>query len=328
MSTDSSPPTALGSDAEDFLVWLAVERGRSNATIAAYRRDLMAWTAYLDHRQIGSLDAVSTAVINDWVAVMRSEGRAAPTVARRVVAVRSLYRFRVTEGISEVDPTAEAEQPRVNPGLPKALDEEVVVALMEAPVGDDPSARRDRALLEFLYGTGARVSEAVGLSLGDMDFIGGTVRLFGKGAKERVVPLGGAASAALDHWLAPGGRDAWVSDEWSRRADATAVFLNRRGGRLSRQSAWSIVRRHARAIGLEDELSPHALRHSCATHMLNHGADVRSVQELLGHASIGTTQVYTKVSAAHLRAAYDLAHPRARMSQVAQRGRSDGENSG
>ncbi len=176
-----------------------------------------------------------------------------------------------------------------------------------------PSApeRRDRAILEFLYGTGARISEAVGLSIGDVDLHDGLVRLMGKGSKERIVPLGRHCAAALGAWYEPEGRPAMSPRRWARRGDAEAVFLNQRGGRLSRQGMWGAVRKRGEAVGLESVLGPHVLRHSCATHMLDCGADIRSVQELLGHASISTTQIYTKVSTERLMAVYRAAHPRA-----------------
>ena len=310
-------------EVEEFLVWLAVERGRAASTVAAYERDLRAWVSYLASEGLHVADASATTVAA-WVGRLRADGMAPSTVARRVVAVRGLYRFCVSEGLVAHDPTAEVDQPRVPAGLPKALDEATVVALVESPSGTAPADRRDRALLELLYGTGARISEAVGLSLADVDLAGATVRLFGKGSKERIVPLGGAARSALGDWLCEAGRGAWVPEAWSRRDDAEAVFLNRRGGRLSRQGAWGVVKARAAALGIGAQLSPHVLRHSCATHMLDHGADVRSVQELLGHASIGTTQVYTRVSAAHLRAAYDRSHPRARRSDPPGEGASRG----
>jgi len=186
-----------------------------------------------------------------------------------------------------------------------------VEALLEAVVGDDAAARRDRAILEVLYGTGLRISELVGLRLGDVDLESALLRAFGKGSKERVVPVGRHAIAALTDWLAPGGRPALAPEQWKRRADADAVFLNRRGGRLTRQGAWLVVTRWGRIAGLDGKLTPHVLRHSCATHMLDHGADIRAVQEMLGHASVSTTQVYTKVSTERLFAAYRAAHPRA-----------------
>ena len=222
-----------------------------------------------------------------------------------------MHRYLVTEGLRRDDPTVDLEGVRVPSGLPKPLSEADVTSLLDAVTGSDPIAMRDRALLELLYATGARISEACGLSMGDIDFDARLVRLYGKGGKERIVPFGRAAAAALDDWFSPRGRMSMVPDQWRRRSDAEAVFLNTRGGRLTRQAAWAVVRHHGRRAGLRDELSPHVLRHSCATHLLDHGADLRVVQELLGHASISTTQVYTKVSQERLFDVYRAAHPRA-----------------
>lgn len=295
-------------EAEEFLTWLSAERGRSANTLVAYRRDLAAYVTWLGTRP---LDAVTEADLTAYVAHLRSSGKAAASVARAMVAVRSLHRFLALEGEVETDPSADVDVPRVPKGLPKALAEDEVERLFAQVVGDDPTARRDRAILEVLYGTGVRISELVGLSLADLDVDGGLLRAFGKGAKERVVPLGRHARAALTDWLAPGGRDALVPERWARRGDAEAVFLNRRGGRLSRQGAWGIIKVYGERAGLADRLSPHVLRHSCATHMLDHGADIRAVQELLGHASISTTQIYTLVSTERLWQVYESAHPRA-----------------
>ncbi len=234
---------------------------------------------------------------------------------RTLVAVRSLFRFRAQEGLSDFDPSAGVETPRVPSGLPKALTEAEVQALLDAVTGEDPVALRDRAVLEVLYGTGARISELCALRLGDVDLDGSMLRLFGKGARERQVPLGRWARVALDRWLSAEGRGSMEPERWARRDDAEAVFLNQRGGRLGRQGAWGIVRRYGDQVGLQGRLTPHVLRHCCATHMLDHGADIRAVQELLGHASISTTQVYTMVSNERLFAAYDAAHPRAHASR-------------
>jgi len=250
-------------------------------------------------------------MIEDYVALLRAAGRAPSSVNRALVAVRSLHRFLVDEGYAGSDPAGEVGGRRVPEGLPKALREDEIERLLVAVVGDDAVARRDRAIVEVLYGTGARISELVGLSLADVDVHAGLLRVFGKGAKERVVPLGRPARAALTQWLASAGRGALAPARWARRGDAEAVFLNARGGRLSRQGAWAIVRKYAEKAGLRGRLTPHVLRHSCATHMLDHGADIRAVQELLGHASVSTTQVYTKVSAERLRRVYEAAHPRA-----------------
>jgi integrase/recombinase XerD len=306
----------LGPQAEEYLSWLAVERGRAANTLAAYRRDLAHYEAALAARGRTPLDARAEDV-ERYVAGLRAEGQSAATVARAVSALRGLHRFLVDEESAGHDPTADLETGRLPARLPKALGEVEVARVIEGIVGDDPVARRDRALLELLYGTGARVSEAVGLNLTDLAGGDGLVRLYGKGSKERLVPLGAHAARALARWLGEGGRDELAPERWRRKGDAEAVFLNTRGGRLSRQGAFAVVRARGAEAGVE--LAPHALRHSCATHLLSHGADVRVVQELLGHASVTTTQLYTKVTSDHLRAAYDAAHPRAGVRPGARR---------
>ena len=304
-------PLELPLDVEEFLTWLAAERGRSRNTLAAYRRDLRAYHGWLRDRGT-SYAGAGERDLEDYVAHLRSLGRAPSSVARALVAVRACYRFLTEEGRLDADPAADVEVPRVPQGLPKALSEEEIERLLMQVVGDDALARRDRAMLEVLYGTGLRISELVGLSLSDLDLDGRLLRAWGKGGKERVVPLGRLARASLDAWLSAGGREDVVPQRWKKRSDADAVFLNARGGRLSRQGAWGMVRGYGAAAGLGDRLTPHVLRHSCATHMLDRGADIRAVQELLGHASISTTQVYTLVSTERLREVYEAAHPRAR----------------
>lgn len=308
--------TALPLEVEEHLTWLAAERGRSPNTIAAYRRDLRAYVEWLGERQLGD---VSPADIEAFVGDQRRIGKAPASVARGLVAIRSLHRFLADEIGAGRDPAVVVDVPRVPKGLPKAICEDDVASLIGAVVGWDPRARRDRAILEVLYGTGMRISELVGLSLSDLDLDGGLVRAFGKGAKERIVPLVGMANRAMGEWLGPSGRGAMEPERWARRGDAEAVFLNARGGRLTRQGAWLVVRAHGDRVGLGDRLTPHVLRHSCATHLLDHGADIRVVQELLGHASISTTQVYTLVSAERLRSVYESAHPRAMRSGSAGR---------
>ena len=294
---------------EDFLGWMASERGRSANTLAAYRRDLSGYEGWLAERELSVLTA-ARADIDEFVQERRVGGAAPSSIARQLAAVRMLHRFMCEEGVRADDPTADVEGVRVPAGIPHPLTEQEVDSLLAAVVGTDPAALRDRALLEFLYGTGARIGEACGLSLADLDRDHRVVRLFGKGAKERLVPFGRAASAALDTWIEEG-RPHMEPTRWARRGDQEAVFLNTRGARLSRQSAWAVVRRYGEAIGVADRLSPHVLRHSCATHLLDHGADLRIVQEMLGHASISTTQVYTKVSQERLWQVYRQAHPRA-----------------
>ncbi|MEX2292269.1 MAG: site-specific tyrosine recombinase [Acidimicrobiales bacterium] len=297
-------------EAEDLLLWLAAERGRAPSTLNAYRRDLRAYAVWLASKGL-SITSVAEVDVLAYTAHLRSSGLSPASVARALVPVRAVHRFLAVEGRVEVDPAAHVERPRVPRGLPKALNEDEIGCLLQAPAGNSPIARRDRAMLEVLYGTGVRVSELVGLSLGDVDLDAGLLRAFGKGSKERIVPVGGHATRALVAWLGEGGRPALVPARWRRRGDAEAVFLGQRGGRLTRQGAWDVLRRHGERVGLAGRLSPHVLRHSCATHMLDHGADIRVVQELLGHASINTTQIYTLVSTERLWEVYRSAHPRA-----------------
>jgi len=278
--------------------------------LSPYRRVLIGYTSWLAAKGL-SLHDVDRAALDAFVSGRRAEGSAASSVARQVAAIRMLHRFLVEEGTRGDDPSADIEGVRVPAGIPHPLSEDEVTALLQSPATNEPAGLRDRALLEFLYATGARISEACGLSLGDFDHEEQLVRLLGKGSKERVVPYGRHAAAALAEWLGPSGRPHMEPARWARRGDAEAVFLNSRGARLSRQAAWAIVKKYGDRVGIGDKLSPHVLRHSCATHLLDHGADLRIVQELLGHASISTTQVYTKVSQERLFDAYRAAHPRA-----------------
>ncbi len=294
---------------EEFLSWMVSERGRAANTISAYRRDLTSYAAWLSERGT-DLSSSTTDDLIAMIGVRKGAGLAASSIARQLAAIRMLHRFLVTEGERSDDPTANLDGVRVPAGIPKPLSETEVGSLLDAVVGHDPVARRDRALLELLYGTGARISEACGLSMGDIDFDARLVRVFGKGSKERIVPFGRAAAHALDDWFSPAGRVLVAPTRWRSRNDAEAVFLNRRGGRLGRQAAWAVVKKHGRAAGLGDQVSPHMLRHSCATHLLDHGADLRVVQELLGHASIQTTQHYTQVDRARLLAIHRQFHPR------------------
>lgn len=301
-------PLSLG--AEEFLSWLSVERGRSRNTIAAYRRDLSTWERWASDTGVDPMIA-SVEEVERHLSALREGGRNPASVARAVSTLRGLYRFLVDEGIVRADPTTDLASPKPPRRLPKALDEDQTMRLIDSVRGIEPLDYRDRALLELLYGTGARISEVVGLSIADVQSDDGLLRVFGKGAKERLVPLGTAARHALTDWLSPVGRPLVVPEKWSSRHDAEAVFLNTRGSRLSRQGAWLVLKRHASRVGLSAQVSPHVLRHSCASHMLAHGADIRVVQELLGHASVTTTQLYTKLSPEHLRASYESAHPRA-----------------
>jgi len=295
---------------EEYVSWLAVERGRARNTIESYRRDLADYERSLAGRGRTPADATPRDV-EEHFGGLRAAGHSAASLARALSVVRGLHRFLLDEGMATRDPTSDVVAARIPARLPKALSEDAVARLIDAVTGTTPEARRDRALLELLYGTGARISEAVGLDQADLSGSPGLVRLYGKGSKERLVPLGRCAARALKDWVTPTGRGALIPARWRHRGDAEAVFLGSRGGRLTRQAAFAIVVKHARAAGLRENVSPHTLRHSCASHMLAHGADIRVVQELLGHVSITTTQIYTKVSPEHLRATYEAAHPRA-----------------
>ena len=304
----------------EHATWLAVERGVAANTLAAYQRDLAAYAAFLRGRAgggavdvVGLTEADVDAYVDHLKAARNGEAKArwsAASVARAVVAVRSFHRFCLTEGHLAVDPSEDVTAPRVPQGIPKALTEAEVEALLGAVTGDGPAALRDRAILETLYATGLRISELVGLDLGAVDLEEGFLRAFGKGSKERIVPIGHTATAAIEAWLPA--RAAVLARARRGRADPDALFVNPQGGRLTRQGCWKIVAAYGLRAGLGGRLSPHVLRHSCATHMVDRGADLRVVQELLGHASVSTTQIYTKVTQSRLRAVYEAAHPRAK----------------
>jgi integrase/recombinase XerD len=299
-------------DRERFLTWMRVEQGRSDRTIEAYGRDIAQYESYLVAAKSNSR-VVKPAVIEKYVGQLRANERAPKSIARQFAAIRMFHRFMLDEGLRTDNPTAFIDGVKVPSGIPKALSEEEVELLLNAVTGVDSLAVRDRALLEFLYATGARVSEACGLSMSDVDMESNVARVFGKGSKERIVPFGRHAKEALETWLGAGGRTMLCPQQWAKRDHADAVFLGVRGTRLSRQAAWGIVRKYAMLAGIKSDLSPHVLRHSCATHMLVHGADLRIVQELLGHASVSTTQVYTKVDNEVLFEMYRESHPRARV---------------
>jgi len=298
----------------EYDTWLRVERGLAPNSLAAYRRDLRRYAGYLRrHGMTGDVAAVDEGTVAGFVDELQrartDEGLPRykeSSIARALAAVRSFHRFCVEEGLLGADPSGDVSAPRVPQGIPKALTEAEVEALLGAVPGDGPRPQRDRAILELLYAGGLRISELVGLDLGDVDLRDGLVRVLGKGSKERVVPLGRSARASVGDYLTTG------RPELVARQTTTALFLNARGGRHTRQGAWLVVRAAGDRVGLRGRLFPHVLRHSCATHMLDRGADIRVVQELLGHASLSTTQVYTKVSPERLRAVYEAAHPRAR----------------
>jgi integrase/recombinase XerD len=306
----SSTHTRCAELVESFLRWITVERGRAVNTVVSYRRDLARYVQFL-HESDCTLLTVDEQTVEKYVNKMQGSGAAVATTARNLAAIRMLHSFLVAEDIRSDDPVVRVEGVRVPGGVPKPLSIEEVESLLSAMTGESSVEIRDRALLEFLYATGARISEACDVNLDDIDLPSRVVRLFGKGSKERVVPFGRIAESHLRNYLEIGGRNNLVPDTWSKGSDREAVFLTNRGRRLNRQKAWNIVREAGMRAGIHSDLSPHVLRHSCATHMLEHGADLRIVQEMLGHATISTTQIYTKVSNDHLWSVYKQSHPRA-----------------
>ncbi len=299
-----------------YLDHLSVERGLAANTLSSYRRDLRRYLQFLAESGIEELDGVREATVSGFLMRLR-EGDAdhpplsSTSAARTLVAVRGFHKFAVRDGLAAADPAGGVKPPAPAKRLPKALPLADVEAILEAAgAAGTTLALRDRALLEVLYGTGARISEAVGLDVDDLDPTDGTVLLRGKGSKERLVPVGSYAREAVAAYLVRG-RPVLVAAS-TGATTAGALFLNARGGRLSRQSAWAVLVKAAERAGVTRDVSPHTLRHSFATHLLDGGADVRVVQELLGHASVTTTQVYTLVTVENLREVFATAHPRAR----------------
>ncbi|WP_375498974.1 site-specific tyrosine recombinase XerD [uncultured Jatrophihabitans sp.] len=313
-TADRHAPAAV---TRGFLDHLAVERGVAANTLTSYRRDLERYQDYLQAQGVTTLVAVEAATVSGFLSYLR-EGDvdhaplSASSAARAVVAVRGLHRFALREGLVQVDVSREVRPAAPPRRLPKAITVEDVERLLDAAgYARTTLALRDRALLELLYGTGARISEAVGLDVDDLDLVDETVLLRGKGGKDRRVPVGSYAVNALSAYRVQA-RPALVAQGSHRTSSTPKFFLNARGGPLSRQSAWVVLRTAAERAGLADGLSPHTLRHSFATHLMEGGADVRVVQELLGHASVTTTQIYTLVTVDRLREVYATAHPRAR----------------
>ncbi|WP_183092989.1 site-specific tyrosine recombinase XerD [Nocardioides stalactiti] len=311
----STPPGPIDRAVRTYLDHLSIEKGLAANTLSSYRRDLRRYREFLDQLAVSTLDAITETTVTDFLVRLR-EGDAvhpplgAASAARTVVAVRGFHKFAVADGLAALDPAAAVKPPSPAKRLPKALPLGDVEAILEAAgAPGTPLALRDRALLEVLYGTGARISEAVGLDVDDVDVAGedDTVLLAGKGGKERIVPIGSYARDAVSAYLVRG-RPALSAEG----KGTPALFLNARGGRLSRQSAWAVLVKAADRAGVTKDVSPHTLRHSFATHLLDGGADVRVVQELLGHASVTTTQVYTLVTVDNLREVFATAHPRAR----------------
>ncbi len=309
-----TPQDSMSGYVLDFLAYLEFERGLSRNTLEAYRSDLLQFGAFLNRMGVGVLEAEHAQLagwMDELAAGSEEKPPAAPaTLQRKAACLRSFYRHLRRDGIVEHDPTADLRSPRKSQKLPQVLSRDEVAMLLRAPAGDEPAALRDRALLELMYACGLRASEAIGLDFSDVDLTVGALRARGKGSKERLVPVGREAVTAMRAYLQRGrGQLVGLRDE-------RALFVNRRGGRLTRQGLYKIVQRHAKAVGLEDRMSPHTLRHTFATHLLAGGCDLRSLQEMLGHADIATTQIYTHLSAERLKDVYFRAHPRATQDAV------------
>jgi integrase/recombinase XerC len=298
-------PAELAAALEAFRRHLAAERGLSAHTVAAYGVDIASLLDHAARLRIERLDDVDATTLRSWLARQRTAGYARSTLARRASAARVFFAFAVRRGLATSDPAGRLANPKTERRLPRVLSRAEAAALVELPPGDDPAGLRDRAILELLYATGIRVGELCGLDVDDLDPARRVLRVLGKGAKERTVPYGAPAAAALDGWLRAG-RPALAAP-----GSGPALFLGLRGRRVDPRTVRRLVHGYLCDVDGSPDLGPHGLRHSAATHLLEGGADLRSVQELLGHATLGTTQIYTHVSADRLKATYEQAHPRA-----------------
>lgn len=303
-----APKTALERAAEEYLAYLAIERNLSDNTVSSYRRDLRAYLEFLGERGVVDPDDASRGDIEDLTAARRDGGYADASIERMLSAIKGFHSFMAREGLSKANPTSVMHLPKKEERLPDLISIDAATALLEQPFPQTAAGARDRAELEMLYGCGVRVSELTGLDLRDLYLDEEFIRVFGKGSKERLVPLVGSARRALEEYLS-GPRAELAAHKRSAEA-VSAVFLNKNGDRISRQSVHAMCERYGRMVGIEG-LHPHTLRHSFATHMLAGGADLRVLQEILGHANIATTQIYTHLDRTHLQEVYLAAHPRA-----------------
>ncbi|WP_141433402.1 site-specific tyrosine recombinase XerD [Bacillus sp. 03113] len=292
---------------KDFIHFLLVERGLSKNTMISYERDLNYYINYLINvEEMKSLNEVQRIHIIHFLALLKEQGKSSKTIARHIASIRSFHQFLLREKAVDQDPTVHIETPKTERTLPKVLNMEEVETLLDSPQTNDHFGLRDKAMLELLYATGIRVSELIGLNQGDVHLSMGFVRCIGKGNKERIIPIGQAATNAIENYIDKG-RFHFIS----KKNIEDALFLNHHGKRLTRQGFWKILKRLANEAGIQKELTPHTLRHSFATHLLENGADLRAVQEMLGHADISTTQIYTHVSKTRLKDVYSKFHPRA-----------------
>lgn len=292
---------------KDFIHYVMVEKGLAKNTLAAYERDLKSYTHYLRNvEKIEDINDVQRTHIVHFLGFLKEQGKASKTLARHVASLRAFHQFLIRDKVTDHDPSVHIETPKLAKTLPHVLNQQEVETLLEAPKQTDHYGLRDKAMLEILYATGMRVSEMIGLDVGDAHLTMGFVRCIGKGNKERIIPIGTSATKAVQEYL-DRGRVQFVS----RKHRDDALFLNHHGKRLSRQGFWKILKRLTKEAGIEKELTPHTLRHSFATHLLENGADLRAVQEMLGHVDISTTQIYTHVTKTRLKDVYSKFHPRA-----------------
>ena len=289
----------------DFVNYLQIERGLATNTLESYGRDLRQFAQYLDTQPRSAFDTATRSVILGYLLAMQRQGKATATIARRLAALKAFYQYLLRENQIAQDPTADLESPKLERRLPKVLTVAEVEEVLRQPDPHSASGRRDKAMLELLYATGIRVSELVGLNVADVSLDQGVLRCLGKGEKERLVPIGSVAVGCLRDYIRTG-RPHLIRDPRER-----CLFVNHHGRRLTRQGFWKIVKKCAQEAHLAKEITPHTLRHSFATHLLENGADLRSVQEMLGHADISTTQIYTHLTQSHLKEVYAKAHPRA-----------------
>lgn len=299
--------TDAGIALEDYMHFLRVERQLATNTITSYKRDLTDYIEFLIAMDIKSIEAATRGDVLLYLQKLNGEGKSSRTVSRHISSIRSFHQFLLREKVTTTDPTTHLELPKIEQKLPRVLSMEEIDKLIETPDRSKPQGIRDHALLEILYGTGMRVSELIDLDLDDIHLSMGFVRVFGKGGKERIVPLGNKAIAACTQYVNEA-RTRFISKQ---SGPIDALFVNMRGGRLTRQGCWKLLKGHALKANIQKKLTPHILRHSFATHLIENGADLRAVQEMLGHADISTTQIYTHVSRSRLKEVYVKFHPRA-----------------
>lgn len=289
----------------EFINYLAVERGLAQNTLESYGRDLRQFQSYLQNDHLDFIKDSSRNTIMNYLSNLQTKGRAVSTISRNLAAIKSFYQYLVRERYLEKDPAAHLESPKLEKKLPKILSIVEVEELLKQPNTYLPTGLRDKAMLELLYATGIRVSELISLNISDINLDMGYIKCYGKGAKERIVPLGSIAAKCVQEYISKG------RSKLVRTYEEPALFVNHHGNRLTRQGFWKIIKKYAQEANINREITPHTLRHSFATHLLENGADLRSVQEMLGHADISTTQIYTHVTKNRLKEVYDKTHPRA-----------------